>query len=109
MSESSEYPYQRQWRSFRFWTFGWSVTIAVLLLSHLLLFYDTARNDLWIYGVLISWLLFIIANGRVMFWPCPKCGELFFSWWRQINLFFQYRCKNCGLERYDRSSYTRKA
>jgi hypothetical protein len=108
MFDSGEFRYERQWRTFRFWIVGWAVTGLVLLLTNLLLFYDGSNKDLWVVVVLILWLLFIITNARIMFWKCPKCNELFFAWWKRINVMSRYQCRNCGLEQYDGSSYMRK-
>src|SRR5262245_58762202 len=61
----------------------------------------------------VIYLLFFVWVGCYFYsitrfnnWPCPKCGERFFtmSFWRTSPVL-QFECSNCGLPKYEGSTY----
>jgi hypothetical protein len=53
----------------------------------------------WAMPMPIVALALIIADFRLRYWRCPRCGEHFFSKWWYGNPLAR-RCAHCGLPKY---------
>jgi DNA-directed RNA polymerase subunit RPC12/RpoP len=108
--EDEKYPYQKQWKSYRFTIRLGLIIISVGLLLHFLLVIKPAfiPENVLVSLVVMFWMVFIGINFRMIFWSCPRCRRFYFQWWRKINLLKDYECRHCGLKKYEGADFKGK-
>lgn len=106
---SEEYPYQKQWERYRLYRVLWALMAALLFVPYLLLAIDISfiPQKALIYIIAFGWIIFIIINLSIMFWKCPRCRRTYFPWWSRIFILSYFRCRHCGLEKYEGSNFKR--
>ncbi len=93
-------PHEEHWREYRrvYWR-SMGLTVAFFfgggILSSVL---SAAFRAPWVFP--LAFVPFVLATIWVsqepMRWPCPQCGEPFFSTWWYHNAFTK-KCLHCGL------------
>jgi DNA-directed RNA polymerase subunit RPC12/RpoP len=103
---SEEFRYQKKWERYRLYLHLWLPMVALLAVFYALLFNDVPfiSKAALANVTLFLWIVFIIVNLSVMFWKCPRCGRNYFKWWKKINILRDFKCRFCGLKKYERSS-----
>jgi hypothetical protein len=106
--ENEEYPYQKAWRQYRLLNRLLLVMVPLMFLPFVLLALTNSEiieNVLAFVGVL-SFLIFVVINLKIVFWNCPRCHSFYFRWWQRMQMVFAKECKNCGLKKYEGSNIT---
>ena len=113
---NEDYPYQIVWEKYRFWwKLYWLSTIPLLGFMISVALSDGKSFDAvmaprgWVQVALTILgstfvLLFTFISLKVQFWTCPRCGGWFNGNLFWINVFAR-KCRQCGLRKYEGSTF----
>ncbi|HEY0050441.1 MAG TPA: hypothetical protein VGB68_14205 [Pyrinomonadaceae bacterium] len=102
---SEEYPYQKKWERYRLYVRLWMIMFPLLFVPFVLLENDISfiPQKTLAYSIPLLWIVFIIVSLGVTSWKCPRCRRFYFALRSRINIASDFRCRNCGLEKYEGS------